>query len=80
MAINLQLLLHCILKGLIRRPSGVNLNHFRLLHSTQQIGMAAFKRKPTTQISAGVKRAKAAIEYAATTQPGIPDQNAACAN
>jgi hypothetical protein len=43
-------------------------------HSASQSDMVAQKRKPGAQGSAGAKRAKAAIGYAAATQPGIPEQ------
>ena len=46
----------------------------RPFHSASQSDMVAQKRKPGAQGSAGAKRAKAAIGYAAATQPGIPEQ------
>jgi hypothetical protein len=48
--------------------------HSRSFYSASQIDMVAQKRKPGAQGSAGGKRAKAAIGYAAATQPGIPEQ------
>ena len=43
----------------------------RSINSTPIIAMA-IKRKSVAQNTAGAKKAKAAIEYAAATQPGIP--------
>jgi len=42
--------------------------------SASQSYMVAQKRKSGAQGSAGAKRAKAASEYAAATQPGIPEK------
>jgi hypothetical protein len=43
-------------------------------HSASQSSMVAQKRKSCLQGSPSAKRAKAATEYAAATQPGIPEQ------
>jgi hypothetical protein len=43
----------------------------RSINSTPIIAMAV-KRKSVAQNAGGAKKAKAAIEYAAATQPGIP--------
>ena len=46
--------------------------HFEFSIHTSPIIAMAVKRKSTAQPAGGAKRAKAATEYAAATQPGIP--------
>lgn len=46
----------------------------RLLHSTGQTSMPLKRKATGSQALAGAKKAKAAIEYAAATQPGIPEK------
>jgi hypothetical protein len=46
----------------------------RLLYSTVKASMALKRKAAGSQALAGAKKAKAAIEYAAATQPSIPEK------